>query len=56
MLPFLKVFGSELGNGLSHFAVDKEAPGYGKNITYFLDVKKLTLSNVYCSRLSKKSE
>ena len=30
MKPFLKIFGSEVGNGLSPFAVNIETPGYIK--------------------------
>ena len=33
MQPFLKVFGSEVGNGLSPFAVNIETP---RLVTYFL--------------------
>jgi hypothetical protein len=33
MLPFLNIFGSEVGNGLSPFAMNKETPGCVKNIS-----------------------
>lgn len=36
MVPFLKVFGSDEGNGLSPFAVDIKMPRYDKNVTYEL--------------------
>ena len=36
MRPFLKIFGSEVGNGLSPFAVDIETPGCVKNICFCL--------------------
>ena len=38
---FLKVFGSDEGNGLSPFAVDIKTPRYAKNITYELILETL---------------
>jgi hypothetical protein len=36
MRPFLNIFGSEVGNGLSPFAVDIETPGCVKKISFWL--------------------
>ncbi len=44
MQPFLKVFGSEVGNGLSPFAVDIETPGFVKERFMFLAYLKNTHS------------
>ena len=41
MRPFLNIFGSEVGNGLSPFAVDIETPGCVKNTCFCLICKIL---------------
>jgi hypothetical protein len=42
MRPFLNIFGSEVGNGLSTFAGDIETPGCVKNISFWIICERLT--------------
>ena len=49
MQPFLDVFGSEVGNGLSPFAVDIETPGFVKDMNIFGSSVKYSLTSCHFS-------
>ena len=47
MQPFLKVFDSEVGNGLSPFAVDIETPGFVKVMHVLGSSVKYSLNSLF---------